>query len=128
MSEPEVNLKREVPEEQSFTVFAERTAVRRESIVMMRVNILELLKDIIQYVIRMEVYVFRKDMWRQILLPVDIESWTQEERQLYGSLVVNYEEKGFSKKKAEQLAEAFVYQEKYSGLRYSGELDRILGK
>jgi len=67
----------------------------------------------------MEVYVFRKDAWHQILLPVDIESWTQDERQLYGSLVVTYTQKGFSKQKAEQLAETFLYEEKYSGLRYS---------
>jgi hypothetical protein len=76
----------------------------------------------------MEVCVFRKDTWRQILLPVDIESWTQEEKQLYGSLVVTYEQKGFSKQKSEQLAEAFVYQEKYTGLQYSGELKSITRK
>lgn len=76
----------------------------------------------------MEVYVFRKDSWRQILLPVDIECWTQEERQLYASFVVTYEQKGFSKQKAEQLAEAYVYSQKYSGLRYSGELSSITRK
>lgn len=76
----------------------------------------------------MEVYVFRKDSWHQILLPVDIESWTPEERQLYGSLVLSYQEKGLSKQKAEQLAEAFVYQQKYSGLQYSGELSSITRK
>jgi len=76
----------------------------------------------------MEVYVFRKDSWHQILLPVDIESWTQEERQLYGSLVITYEQKGFSKQKSEQLAEACVYSQKYTGLRYSGELSAVTRK
>ena len=57
----------------------------------------------------MEVYVFRKDKWHQILLPADTESWSQEQKQIYGSLVVSYVEKGFSKQQAEQFAEAFLF-------------------
>lgn len=74
----------------------------------------------------MEVYVFRKDCWHQILLPVDSEAWRQEQKQIYGSLVVSYLEKGLSKQKAEQLAEAFVFQQQHHGLRYSNQMESLM--
>ncbi len=74
----------------------------------------------------MEVYIFRKDKWHQICLPVDVEGWTEDEKQMYGCLNLSFQEKGFSKQYAEQLAEAFVFQQKYRGLRYSSNFERDL--
>ncbi len=74
----------------------------------------------------MEVYVFRKDRWHQISLPADTESWTSEERQMYGTLVMSYSEKGFSKEKSEQLAEAFLFQQKHHGLRYEKQMEQLM--
>jgi hypothetical protein len=74
----------------------------------------------------MEVYVFRKDTWHQIYLPDGTEGWSEEEKQMYGSLVVSYEGKGLSKQKSEQLAEAFIFKHKYHELGYSNEIERQL--
>ncbi len=74
----------------------------------------------------MEVYVFRKDKWHQILLPADTESWSEEQKQIYGSLVVSYVEKGFSKQQAEQFAEAFLFQQQHHGLRYSKQMENFM--
>ncbi len=74
----------------------------------------------------MEVYIFRKDTWHQISLPDGTEGWNEEQKQMYGSLVVSYEGKGLSKQKSEQLAEAFIFKQKYHGLRYSNDIERQL--
>ena len=74
----------------------------------------------------MSVYIFRKDTWHQISLPVDTESWSQEQKQTYGSLVMSYQGKGLSKELAEQLAEAFIFKQKYHGLRYSSQFERLM--
>ncbi len=123
---PETNLKTEVPDEQSFTEFWDTAVAKMATRASKRaIIILELLKDIKIY-LGMEVYVFRKDRWHQILLPVDTESWTTEEKQIYGSLVVSYGEKGFSKEKAEQLAEAFVFQQKHHGLTFPKQMETLM--
>ena len=74
----------------------------------------------------MEICIFRKDTWHQILLPEGAEHWNEEEKQMYASLDVSYEGRGFSKQKSEQLAEAFIFKQKYHGLRYSTDIERTL--
>ncbi len=45
---------------------------------------------------------------------------------MYGTLVMSYSEKGFSKEKSEQLAEAFLFQQKHHGLRYEKQMEQLM--
>lgn len=71
-------------------------------------------------------YYFRGGTWieykpRQVVQ--DDPRWTQSLQKKAGALYATAFRKGYSDEKAHTLAEAYIFQQMYEGLRYSNELE-----
>jgi hypothetical protein len=73
----------------------------------------------------MERLMFVQNVWKRVRIPKGHDpSWVEADFLYYARCWASAQEKGFSDKRSEQLAEAFVSKRLYPGITYEKELEK----